>query len=155
MQAELGVKVELLVGRDQVEQQGLEAVGRPVLDDGVLFRRELGHGAVGPDLPELVVEGLVGHHQLQQLLAERIVDFLEEGGEGAHGQAFGQADAVIDIGFGAPGIDRGIFRRIDQIERREAGGDGPERILPAEVDLQSEGARAEEIGGVGPGRVFQ
>ena len=33
-------------------------------------------GAVGPDLPELVVEGLVGHHQLDQLLGQRVVGCL-------------------------------------------------------------------------------
>ena len=48
-------------------------MGGPVLDDGVLFGSEIRHRAVGPDLPELVVERLVGHHQLHQLAAQRIV----------------------------------------------------------------------------------
>src|SRR5882757_3377662 len=60
IEPELGVEVLLLSRSDQVEQQGLEAVGGPVLDDHVLFGGQLRDGAVGPDLPELVVEGLVG-----------------------------------------------------------------------------------------------
>ncbi|AAK25441.1 hypothetical protein CC_3479 [Caulobacter vibrioides CB15] len=102
IQAKLAIEIQLLVRRDQVEQQGLEAVRRPVLDDRVLLGRELGHGAVGPDLPELVVEGLVGHHQLQQLLADRVIDVVVEGGEGAHGQTFDQHlhadDLLVDLG---------------------------------------------------------
>ena len=73
VEAELGVDDLLLLGVDQVEQQRLEAVRRPILDHLVLFRIEMLDGAVGPDLPELVVERLVGHHELHQAAHSGIV----------------------------------------------------------------------------------
>ena len=101
IEAELLVDRRHLVRRDQVEEQRLEAVRGPVLDDLVLFLRELRDGAVGPNLPELVVERFVGHDELRQLLRQRIVPFFEDRSEGAHGEAFDQHlhadDLLIDL----------------------------------------------------------
>ncbi len=107
-------------------------MGGPVFDDRMLFGVQLRNGAIGPDLAELVVEGLVGHHQLQQLLAHRIGDDVEEAGEGAHGQAFDQHlhadDLLID------------FRRADDLDQQIfQHGAAFERPAPAGLDIFGEG----------------
>ena len=57
VEPELNIKIDLFRRRHQIEQQDLEAVRRPILDDIVLGLAELRDRAVGPDLAELMVEG--------------------------------------------------------------------------------------------------
>ncbi|ABS61649.1 hypothetical protein Plav_0026 [Parvibaculum lavamentivorans DS-1] len=131
-ETELAVDRLLLLGVHEVEQQGLEALGRPVLDDVLLFFREVRDRAVGPDLAELVMEGFVRHHELRQLDEERIVRLRVKRREGAHGKAFDQHlhadDLLVDL--------RCVDDVGEQAAQRRADGEG---LAPTRLDVFREG----------------
>ena len=68
VEAKLAVDLLLLLGVDQVEQQVLEAFGRPIFNDFVFLGRETRDRLVGPNLSELMMERFVGHHKLHEAL---------------------------------------------------------------------------------------
>src|SRR5258708_4434821 len=86
----LGVDDLLLLGVDQVEQQHLEDLRRPVLDLPVLLLAEMADGLRCPDAAEAMVECLVTHHQLDQPAQHGIVGLGVESGERAHRHPFDQ-----------------------------------------------------------------
>ena len=98
---ELCIDRGLLCGSRLIEHQALAAMGGPVLNDIAFGLGELRDGAVGPDLAEFVVECLIGHHQLEQLLGHRVALVAESIGEGTHGQALDKHlhanDFLVDL----------------------------------------------------------
>ena len=58
---------------DQIEKQGLEAMTSPILDQVLLGLVELGNGAIGPNLSELVVKCFVRHDELAKLAYQGVM----------------------------------------------------------------------------------
>ena len=90
IKTELLVDGLLLLGIDEIEEEDLEALGRPVLYGFVFFFREFWNGLVGPDFPEFMVRGFVRHGESDHVSQRGVQGISLDHAKCPHGEALNE-----------------------------------------------------------------